>query len=281
MIETKNPFGALRKAQRIKPVSKTSSVSLTSDLKEYFKLDFSVDVSTIKSQTNDFITITLNQYQGFIFHGSCLLTVVKGSCSILGFTVNESNWKQKSMLKCYSPSAASFIAVEYAKPLEQQRENIENTENDTQDPFTAKEMAEIEQFLKSSIDPNSCILIIKPYQPGLSNLESLMPVLKGCFSPQGILPSFNILPSPQESLSFSLSPTEKSDLHDLKGIVCVVGQVNSGKSSLCRYIANRMLSTFEKVAYLDCDLGQPEFTPAGMLSLTILDEPLLGTRSSN
>lgn len=33
---------------------------------------------------------------------------------------------------------------------------------------------------------------------------------------------------------------------------------------------------FEHVAYLDTDLGQPEFTPPGLVSLSVLDRPVLG-----
>lgn len=33
---------------------------------------------------------------------------------------------------------------------------------------------------------------------------------------------------------------------------------------------------YEKVAYLDTDLGQPEFTPPGFVSLNVLSDPILG-----
>lgn len=34
---------------------------------------------------------------------------------------------------------------------------------------------------------------------------------------------------------------------------------------------------YEQVAYLDTDLGQPEFTPPGLVSLTVLNTPVLGS----
>jgi polynucleotide 5'-kinase involved in rRNA processing len=56
----------------------------------------------------------------------------------------------------------------------------------------------------------------------------------------------------------------------------IIGPVNSGKSTTARHLANMYLNNHKTVAFLDCDLGQPEFTPPGMISLTLVTEPLLG-----
>ena len=75
-----------------------------------------------------------------------------------------------------------------------------------------------------------------------------------------------------------------------------VEQKNTGKSTLGRYVVNRLLSYqyanksyrarlstrnqsgIERVAYMDTDIGQTEFTPPGFVSIFILDnsEPMLG-----
>jgi polynucleotide 5'-kinase involved in rRNA processing len=39
---------------------------------------------------------------------------------------------------------------------------------------------------------------------------------------------------------------------------------------------NQLLNSHEAVGYLDCDLGQTEFTPAGMVSLHAITEPVFG-----
>lgn len=59
-------------------------------------------------------------------------------------------------------------------------------------------------------------------------------------------------------------------------IICVVGNRNMGKSTFARYLVNKYLGKYELVAFLDCDIGQPELTPAGMVSLHRLSEPLIG-----
>ncbi|EJK47885.1 hypothetical protein THAOC_33366, partial [Thalassiosira oceanica] len=66
----------------------------------------------------------------------------------------------------------------------------------------------------------------------------------------------------------------------------VCGAKGVGKSTLVRYVANRLLSgdgdcgepgrnSKRRVAVLDLDCGQPELGPPGMLTLTVLDGPLL------
>ena len=55
----------------------------------------------------------------------------------------------------------------------------------------------------------------------------------------------------------------------------ICGAKSTGKSTLLRYLVNRHLSRQNSVIVMDCDVGQPEFSPPGMLTLTLVDEPLL------
>ncbi len=94
---------------------------------------------------------------------------------------------------------------------------------------------------------------------------------------------------------------EKSSI-DSSSTILVCGAKNVGKSTLGRYLVNRLLSSkrstehtknpdsnymasnnrndvaIAKVAYIDTDLGQTEFTPPGFVSLFLLSlsEPMIG-----
>ena len=57
-------------------------------------------------------------------------------------------------------------------------------------------------------------------------------------------------------------------------VVC--GPKGAGKSTFARYLVNATLPHTSVVAYLDTDVGQPEFTPSGMVSLHLLTQPILG-----
>lgn len=58
--------------------------------------------------------------------------------------------------------------------------------------------------------------------------------------------------------------------------IVVCGGKDVGKSTFCRFVVNRLLAIHDVVAFLDTDLGQPELTPPGMVSLHALTGPLLG-----
>jgi polynucleotide 5'-kinase involved in rRNA processing len=66
--------------------------------------------------------------------------------------------------------------------------------------------------------------------------------------------------------------------HRHRARVAICGAKGVGKSTCLRYMANRLLSSgqFDKgVAILDADVGQPELSPPGLLTLSILHRPLL------
>ncbi|KAM6499009.1 hypothetical protein JOM56_006957 [Amanita muscaria] len=60
------------------------------------------------------------------------------------------------------------------------------------------------------------------------------------------------------------------------GVYFVKGAKKSGKSTFARTLLNRLLTRFERVAYLECDLGQSEFTPGGMVALHVIEDYCLG-----
>ena len=59
-------------------------------------------------------------------------------------------------------------------------------------------------------------------------------------------------------------------------VLCVLGVRNAGKSTFARFTLNSLLSSYESVAFLECDPGQSEFTPPGMVSLNIVSKPCIG-----
>src|SRR6267154_518249 len=76
-------------------------------------------------------------------------------------------------------------------------------------------------------------------------------------------------------------------------VLLVKGQKNSGKSTFARMLVNRLsfryaadthrsyhthqlISRYRRVAFLECDLGQSEFTPGGMVALNIIERPVFG-----
>lgn len=78
-----------------------------------------------------------------------------------------------------------------------------------------------------------------------------------------------------EALNNFISTSKESD--SIKSLVC--GSKGVGKSSFNRLLINSYLNIkrFQKICFIDCDLGQPELTLPGVISLHIIDTPLLSS----
>ncbi|XP_064633023.1 polynucleotide 5'-hydroxyl-kinase NOL9-like [Lineus longissimus] len=59
-------------------------------------------------------------------------------------------------------------------------------------------------------------------------------------------------------------------------VAVLCGGKNVGKSTLGRFLINTALNSCDAVGYLECDVGQTEFTPPGCVAFNIISKPLLG-----
>lgn len=75
--------------------------------------------------------------------------------------------------------------------------------------------------------------------------------------------------TPIDGVGVSVASTKSCS----RTVIC--GAKSTGKSTLLRYLVNRHLSHCKSVFVLDCDVGQPELSPPGMLTLTLVQQPLL------
>lgn len=57
-------------------------------------------------------------------------------------------------------------------------------------------------------------------------------------------------------------------------ITLICGPKNSGKSTFSRILLNKLFERYEKVGYLDADVGQPEFSVPGCISFHLVDSRL-------
>ena len=98
---------------------------------------------------------------------------------------------------------------------------------------------------------------------------------------------------------FFFSPEWKTEmkrvlLREGCDVFLTCGPKNSGKSTFSKYLVNSLLSPSllyernpssvgecEFVAYLECDLGQSEFTPPGFISLSLVSSPVTGPAFSH
>ena len=67
---------------------------------------------------------------------------------------------------------------------------------------------------------------------------------------------------------------ELAALQTKPALVLVLGTVDSGKTSFCTYLTNKLLSNGQKVAVLDGDLGQSDIGPPCTIAYAIVSKPV-------
>ncbi|KAI8363779.1 hypothetical protein B0O80DRAFT_434480 [Mortierella sp. GBAus27b] len=78
----------------------------------------------------------------------------------------------------------------------------------------------------------------------------------------------------QSLISATIDETGAGVKRSPVSVVC--GGKKMGKSTFSRLILNRMMNRYRRVAFIECDVGQSEFTPVGMVALHVLESPALG-----
>lgn len=86
--------------------------------------------------------------------------------------------------------------------------------------------------------------------------------------------------SSRNDIQGSTIPTGWSEasqiLQQSPGVVVVVGDVDSGKSSLCTFLTNESLKTGLRVAVIDADVGQADMGPPTTIGCSRAEGPILG-----
>ncbi|MFQ5957270.1 MAG: Clp1/GlmU family protein [Candidatus Brocadiales bacterium] len=61
------------------------------------------------------------------------------------------------------------------------------------------------------------------------------------------------------------------DIHQVKGVVMVVGASNTGKTTLANYLAKEFYKRGNRVSFISADMGQCAFGPPATISMAILE----------
>jgi polynucleotide 5'-hydroxyl-kinase GRC3/NOL9 len=61
-----------------------------------------------------------------------------------------------------------------------------------------------------------------------------------------------------------------------RGVCVIIGEVDSGKSSLCTFLTNKCLDETGKVGVVDTDVGQGDIGPPTTISSSVVEAPIIG-----
>lgn len=241
----------------------------------------------VRDDNKNHAVVVLQKDQTLCFRGKCLLTCLYGRVEVMGFTIEEG----QQPYQLYSPASHSPITIK-AIETENTREGSTELTDVLRDYLTSGSR----KRLVGKVIRNTSIVLLEPMESTLTRFLSSVPELGDLFSPPvnelvsavldsplnglGIIPLTSNVQGLKASKSFTdalntLVGACKGDI-DGSAVVLVCGTKNVGKSTFIRMLINTLLNHTGSVEYLEGDLGQTEFTPAGCLSLSTVGEPLLG-----
>ncbi len=189
--------------------------------------------------------------QRLAINGRAKVEVIEGEIDILGYRLSSSS--SKTSVTIDSPSWMSAICIE---PL--QLQNMD----DSLDKDPPKQTTITPTIQISSLSTDICTYEIS------SPLETRSITITEKW----------------KSISTEIIENNTEDPGQSKSKILVCGAKSTGKSTYVRYLVNRQLSganpaengtTLRKIAILDCDVGQPEFSTPGIVSLTVVSQPIL------
>ncbi|KAK6178459.1 hypothetical protein SNE40_013247 [Patella caerulea] len=211
------------------------------------------------------------------FKGKAKIRSLLGSCKILGYEIKPGN----NFVDVFSPNSNSFLTIKTVSG--EPKNTVANVV--TAEKLNESSLNQLLADVNELINEDCVVLILDKLISPINFESSTVPQVKNLFH----------LDDPQAKYSLSrmtdcnslwVSASREYDtaiyewtnkiINGFKPIVMVVGGKNSGKSTLNRMLINCALNVSEVVSFLDCDVGQAEFTPSGIISLHHIYEPALG-----
>ncbi|KAG2185602.1 hypothetical protein INT44_002395 [Umbelopsis vinacea] len=160
--------------------------------------------------------------------------------------------------------------------------------------------------LQQSSGRFSTIIAVKSLgNSGIVDVERILPLFKGVFNLEdakptsedpavlaiNAIPGFYPILEPTPNVKVMQIPTSwtssvnqfltASQSSEDAQVALICGSKRMGKSTFSKYMVNRLLEKHPRIAFLEADIGQPEFGIQGVVSLYILDKPLLGPPFAN
>ncbi|KAL1744483.1 hypothetical protein HDZ31DRAFT_38592 [Schizophyllum fasciatum] len=201
------------------------------------------------------------------FVGNYHLTVVKGAVSIAGTRLGVSALSHR----IYAPTSSPLPVIDAL------------ADDSPSLPIPSR--------LQGIVTGAACVILIQSMTTGIEGLPRVCQRFEGVFTPRGpsrLVPGFLNLRLVRCSIHFprrdmevfSLPPTWSSAMDEVmtadNPLTLIKGPKKCGKSTAARTMLNRLLTKHRRVAVLECDLGQSEFTPAGMVALNVISRPVFG-----
>nr|XP_019602331.1 PREDICTED: polynucleotide 5'-hydroxyl-kinase NOL9 isoform X1 [Rhinolophus sinicus] len=228
--------------------------------------------------------------QCFTFSGICRVTCLYGQVQVFGFTISQGQ-PSRDVFSTYTHSRLTIRAVPSSMPEKSKKEMKREARTLLRSHLNQDDRC----WVMKNFSPLCCIVLLENLKTSTVNFIISHPGLSYIFVQE--TPTFQInseyfalrsVGIKKEKKKNALHFTESvlSALEELVNDCCeevdgcpvilICGAQDVGKSTFNRYLINQLLNSISCIDYLECDLGQTEFTPPGCISLLNITEPVLG-----
>ncbi|KAF7775876.1 hypothetical protein Agabi119p4_4269 [Agaricus bisporus var. burnettii] len=223
--------------------------------------------------------VVLEQGESLCVLGTCRLTLLKGAISLNGVPLQPS----LNSHRVFSPRSSPLVMIEGQTGTK-----------------SAIDISSLPPSLHCYKQLKSALVFLQELQTAVEGLGRICRTFEGVFDSYGRqddsisspfqlpglylvqkqardLVPFSMPPTWSETIStFSTPPTSTLPSSRAGPTYLVKGPKKCGKSTFARTLLNTLLSHYSRVAYLECDIGQSEFTPPGIVALNVVSNPLFG-----
>ncbi|XP_032057582.1 polynucleotide 5'-hydroxyl-kinase NOL9 [Aythya fuligula] len=237
--------------------------------------------------------LLLAPQQALTFTGKCRLRCLYGAVRVLGFAIGP----HQPGLPVFSPPTHCALALEAlpaARPPAADPRQLRAAARAAMRAHRVRRQARVKVMARFS--PECAVVLLEHLDTPVTRFLLSLPPLSRLFEAQkkeessfttedAVLASVGIVKcSPDngllvsKSMFLALEELIQACCAEDEGVpvIMVCGPKSIGKSTFNRYLINLLLNHLPSVEYMECDIGQTEFTPPGCVSLSSVTEPFLG-----
>ncbi|XP_037684568.1 polynucleotide 5'-hydroxyl-kinase NOL9 [Choloepus didactylus] len=228
--------------------------------------------------------------QSLVFGGLCRVTCLYGQVQVFGFTLSPGQ-PACEVFSAYTHCLLGINSVHYSMPEKSKKEVKREARTLLKAHLNRGERCQLMKYFS----PLCSIVLLERLKTSTTNFILSHPGLSPIFLQENPVPKITAdyltlrsvgIQRSRRKNGLRLTESVISAVEELVSVSCeevdgcpvilVCGAQDIGKSTFNRYLINQLLNSVSCVDYMECDLGQTEFTPPGCISLLNVTEPILG-----
>lgn len=284
-LNDENSFAALRltKEPKQKPINAQTNNEENTQIHSDAKDQIHEESSYFNARLNENVfpmdkglyAVGLMHGSRLTFHGRVLILCLSGQIDICGFAMSWS--RNKHFLPCYSPTSHSLLTISVIQNQSQEKpSHLMNLLPDKIDMSMFDSVVLLRDMSWDGWDDMHTLSPMFSMFNTTNNDENIFGLKTFALYDPKTMPTLSELRFGHGLSNVVDSIRQYASNSNVPISIATCGSKNMGKSTISRYLVNQLLSRYPRVAHLECDIGQCEFTVSGNVSLTIVDSPLLG-----